>query len=700
MALYDEFPLTPLDEKARQVYGERVVLKSLAERASFQRLPRYVTEFIIAKYVKPQTWQEDLKKVQDRLRDHLPEAHRREWLKNELLRQRRLVLLDFIEARVNLRSGQRWATVQALGDTKVNVPESLLNEHPGLLLGGMWGTATIEYRPEQDQDAPNHLVAFHPFQVQVHDRRPYVEGRRHFTTDEWLDLLLTSCGYHPQAFPERRTRLLLLCRLIPLVERNVNLIELGPRQTGKTFLLRNLSPRVFTVSGGRNTPANLFYNLARRSVGILGTRKVVVFDEIANTTFEEAEATISLLKDYMESGQYSRGDQSFTSEASIVLCGNLDVTEGQPSSRYRHHFEPLPEELIDTAFLDRIHGYLPGWEIPKLTPQSLAQGVGFVTDYFGEMLVQLREEDYRPYVRQLGWTPGITQRDRVAVERLASGLLKILHPDGRFTDDELREAVALASELRQRVHEQLCILAPGEFRPRLIGYPGLTAHQAHDLRGSEQVVPTEDRLNQEAVVGAITGLVVRRDSKGNIHSGDLVVVQVSANASGSAGLEITGLHGDVLRDSVRTAYHIIEANLSQLGIEPGKFRQARVIVHLVRIAQPREGPSAGLAFVLGIVSALTRRPVKPAVAVTGEVSLHGEVLGVGGVVYKVRAALDAGRKLILLPAENAAELKDLPQDLLSRAEILPVRSIFEAVDFALEGEKSTVRNEPPIESLS
>lgn len=673
MGLYEQYPLSPLDKKAREVYGERVVLKALTEHAHFQRLPRYVTEYLLAKYVKPESWERDLENIRQKLRDHLPDVDKREWWKNELLRCGEITILDFVEVRVDLRTAQRWATVKAISDDRVRVSEELLEKHPGLLLGGMWGTARIAHRPEEDDQAPNFLVSFTPFQVRVHDRAPYMEGRKHFSTEEWIELLLTSCGYNPEAFPERRTRLLLLCRLIPLVERNINLVELGPRQTGKTFLLRNLSPHVFTISGGRSSPANLFYNLLRRTVGIIGTRKVIVFDEIANTSFADEEATISILKDYMESGHFSRGNLAFTSEASIVMCGNLDVDEEGPSNRYRHLFEPFPEELIDAAFLDRIHGYLPGWEVPKLSPQAFARGVGFVTDYFGEILVSLRDEDFRHHVWRLGWTDGMTQRDRVAVERLSSGLLKILYPHQQFSEEELREVVALASELRQRVHDQLCVLAPGEFRPRVIGYRGISKPEGVSLRRSVEFTPVEDRLNTEAIVGAITGL----------GTGELVIVQVSANPAPTGGLEITGRHGKTLRESVRTAYRVVEANLSRLGIEAGRFRLAKVIVHLVRIAHEREGPSEGLAFVLAIVSALTSRPVKPAIAVTGEVSLHGQVLAVGGLAHKIGTAVHAGRKTILVPAENADEISGLPDDLLSCASILPVHNIFEAVDLAL-----------------
>jgi ATP-dependent Lon protease len=469
MSLYEEVPLSDLDRKAREVFGEQVVVKSLAQQAVFHGLPRYVSEYLIAKYVRPEAWRDDLAKVQARIKDLLPDLDHREVVKDKLLRTGENTLIDYVEARVDLRNGQRWARVSAISDDKVRIGAALLEQHPGLLLGGLWGTVKLQYRPEKDESSPNEVVAFTPFQVGPPDVSTFRTHRARFTTDEWMSLMLQSAGYGPDAFPQRRQRWLLLARLIPLVERNVNLVELGPRQTGKTFLLRNVSPRVFTISGGKTTPANLFVNLATKAVGILGTRKVVVFDEIAHTTFGDEDATISTLKDYMESGQFSRGAKSFATDASLTFAGNLDVEGMLPASHYKHLFEPLPSELIDSAFLDRLHGYLPGWEIPKITPSSLTTGVGFVTDYFGEVLIRLRDEDFQGRIHDLPLAAGMTRRDQVAVERLGSGLLKLLYPDGKVTDEELREVVALACELRQRVHDQLSVLAPGEFKQRTIG---------------------------------------------------------------------------------------------------------------------------------------------------------------------------------------------------------------------------------------
>jgi ATP-dependent Lon protease len=687
MSIFTDVASSDLDKKAREIFGDQVVVKSLANQAAFHRLPRYVSEYMIAKYVKPESWRDDLAKVQAKIKDLLPDLDHRELIKDGLLRNGEIIVIDNVEARVDLRSGQRWARVPVINDERVRVSAVLLEQNPGLLLGGLWGTSRVRYAPEVDSNAPNELVAFTPFQVGPPDLAGYRERRQQFATDEWIGLMLQSAGYAPEAFPNRRQRLLLLARLVPLVETNVNLVELGPRQTGKTFLLRNVSPRVFTLSGGKTTPANLFVNLATKAVGILGTRKVVVFDEIAHTTFGDEEATISTLKDYMESGQFSRGAKSFAADTSLVFTGNLDVDGEHPDPRYRHLFEPLPQGLIDSAFLDRLHGYLPGWEIPKITPAALAQGVGFVTDYFGEVLVKLREDDFQAKARALEFTAGMTRRDQVGVERITSGLIKLIYPDGRITEEELREVASLACELRQRVHNQLTELAPGEFKPRMIGFVELTEHAAQDLRvASKEILPQDDRLNQEAIIGAVTGLgVISRD--GVPTGGCLSLIQVSAFSKdhlSKGSLQVTGLHGRVMKDSVQTAYNIVRSRFRELGISEKRLKEQVVAVHLVRIAEPREGPSAGLAFVVGIVSALTGRPIKPACAMTGEVTLHGEVTGVGGVPFKIRAAAKAGRTLVLVPAENAKELAQVPDEILRHLEVVPVKSIQEALERVLE----------------
>jgi ATP-dependent Lon protease len=677
----DVKPTESYDAKVRRIFGDRIVDKRLAQQEAFTRLPRFVSEYLIAKYVKPESAAEDLERIKAQLRERLPDLDRRELIKDRLVRDGQFLLIDSVEVRVDLKNGQRYASVPSLEVRNARIEAPLLERHPGLLAGGMWGTAKLWYRPEVDEERPIEIAAFTPFQADVTRIDDVIAARRQFSTEEWIRLMLASVGLEAGAFPSERVRLLLLARLVPLVESNVNLVELGPRQTGKTFLLRNTSPQAFVVSGGKATPANLFVNLSTKSVGILGARKVVVFDEIAATSFADAEATVSTLKDYLESGQFSRGAKSYSSDASVVLCGNLDVEGERPDSRYRHLFEMLPRELMDAAFLDRLHGYLPGWEIPKITRASLAAGPGLVTDYFGEYLLALRRLEFRGEVHRLTFNQHLTQRDLVAVERVTAGLVKLIHPDGEFTESELAKLATLAVELRQRVHDQLCVLAAGEFRAKTIAFEGMMPQLAADLRGEPEAVQRYDRMNHHALVGEVTGLAsIERDGK--VIGGDLIIVEVAV-LPGSPGVELTGGRGRVLRESVRAAYNLAASQAEALGIARQRLEGHKVLVHLLHIAEEREGPSAGLAFVVGIVSALSGRPVKPGFAFTGEVSLRGKVTAVGGVAEKVRAAAGYGRKSVVIPRDNARDLEDVADEVLDRVEVIPVGGIEEVIEAAL-----------------
>ncbi len=669
------------EEKLKRLFGERVVEKGLAREEAFFRLPRYVTEYLIAKYVKPGSVLQDIERLKDEIRNRLPDLDRRELIKDRLMREGHYTLVDQVEARVDLKAEARWAAIPSLDDRDVRIGEPILGANPGLLAGGMWGTVKLWYRPEVDPRHPLEVASFTPFQVDVTTVDDVIEARKEFSTEEWVRLLLSSAGYDAAAFASDRQRLLVLARLLPLVERNLNLIELGPRQTGKTYLLRNTSPHVFVLSGGKATPANLFVNLASRSVGILGLRKVVVFDEIASTTFGDAPATVSILKDFMESGGFSRGAQSYASEASLFLAGNIDVEDGRPHSRYRHLFEVLPAALRDSAFLDRIHGYLPGWEIPKVTRAALSRGPGFVTDYFGEYLLRLRDREFRGEAHRLAFNQNLTQRDLVAVERITSGLLKLIHPDGGATESELAGLASLAVEMRQRVHDQLAVLAPGEFKEKRIAFEGMVPSPAADMEaeGTEEI-QRYDRLNHEAVVGEVTGLSALL-AGAEVVGADLIIIE--ASLTGGSGVEVVGGRGRVLRESVRAAYQLLLSRAEELGIPPDSLTRNRMVVHLLHIAEEREGPSAGAAFVVAMASAATGRPVRPGLAVTGEVSLHGKVTAVGAVGQKALAAVKANRKVLVFPRENAGELAALPDAALSRLELVAVDRIEEVLAAAL-----------------
>jgi len=467
--------LTATDEKVHTLLGDRVVLKKLTRwNDAYNEFPRYVMEYLCARYVDPGNPVPGQQRIDRLLQEHYVESDAKELIKSRIKEKGEYLLLGSLQARLDASRDHYWAEVPALGDNFVRVSRRVLQDHgDALLTGGAWGTMTIEYDSNYELRGriyPFYIREFKPFQITRLDLDDYIAKRRSFTDDEWIDLLITTIGFNPARFDER-VKTLMLLRLVPFVEANYNLLELGPRETGKTYTYRNTSSRSFVISGGKATPATLFYNLASRKIGILGYRDVIFFDEVANTRFADPEATISLLKDYMQTGHFSRGPLEFTSQASIVLGGNIDtdMRRQRPLERYVHLFEVLPQELQDTAFLDRIHAFLPGWEMPKVSPENYAVGYGFITDYLAEIFTRLRRiTGFHTIVKAHADFTGMTGRNETSVLKTASGLMKLICPHKTADDvthDELARSLSMATECRERVLEQLAIIAPKEFEP-------------------------------------------------------------------------------------------------------------------------------------------------------------------------------------------------------------------------------------------
>src|SRR6266498_6024288 len=382
--------LTATDEKVLQYMADRVVYKPLTGwNDAYKEFPRYVLEYLCARYVERDNPIAGQKRIDRLLQEHYVDSDAKELIKSRIKEKGEYVLLGSLQARLDAARDHYWAEVPALGDNYVRINPRVLDDHgEALLTGGAWGTMTILYDARYELGSriyPFYIREFKPFQITRLDLDDYIAKRRLFSDDEWIDLLITSIGFNPAKF-DQRVKLLLLLRLVPFVEPNYNLIELGPRETGKTYTYRNTSSRSFVVSGGKATPATLFYNKATRKLGVGGLKHLVFFDEIANTRFDDAEASISVLKDYMQTGKFSRGDQEFSAPCSIVLGGNIETNLElrQPEAGYTHLFQVLPVELQDPAFLDRIHAYLPGWEMPKIRPENYSIGYGMLTDYMAE----------------------------------------------------------------------------------------------------------------------------------------------------------------------------------------------------------------------------------------------------------------------------------------------------------------------------
>ncbi len=664
------------DPKPREVFGRLVVEKRRTRLADLKEFPRYVIEYLIDQFCPGIDFDAELARVRRKLAENYASPADAPRLVHELKQKRRLELIAHVEVRLETAEDKYWAAIGALNERHIHISENLVNKYPRLM-GGMWGIAELSYDEAQvwkTRITPLALSDFTPFQHGKIDLKEYLEKRSQFSRDEWIDLLINTIGLNPASLTPRQ-KLLAILRLVPMSERLVNLIELGPRETGKSYVYKNLSYYSYMLSGGRATPAALFVHAGNGKPGLVARFDTLVFDEIANTEFKDATTTISIFKDYLEYGNFTLGRYQVKGEASVVFIGNLDVLGNLPHEKYEHLFEPLPEEIIDKALFERIHGFLPGWEMSKLTDKSFAEGYGFTLDYFAELLHLLRSTllPTDPYQRyRLHNAKG---RDVEAVNRVVRGLMKLVHPDGKATDSELSEYVALAIECRQRIKDQLSVLAPGE-------YPSYTIE--YEIGGDRRSAPPPERgrrrglrLPSEPQVGVVVGLAVNEDGAGSLQLFEVVAQK------GHGSLHRLGLMGKAMKESVTAAYEFVAHRRKAFEIV-SEFKDGYDLSVLALHGDiPKEGPSAGLAFTTGIVSALTQRKVRNDVAITGEITLHGNVLGVGGVGQKIAAAKQAGARVVILPKDNERETRELPAYLTEGLRLAFVEHAEEALKEAL-----------------
>ena len=674
-----------MNQKLKDVFRGKVVNKAHTIDTGVDEFPRYVLEYLIDNYCSEETFAQDMEKVVRRLKESFVYGAEAEKIRHYIRENRRHTIIANLEARLVETEDKYWATISAINESFVNIPDSLVSQYPMLLSGGMWGTIDLTYdemEVHQKKIRPFKVTAFTPFQVSVINLDEFIEKRSEFSTDEWIDVLINSCGLDPDRMT-RREKLLYLCRCIPLVETNVNMVELAPRETGKTYLYRNISYYAHVLSGGKATPAQLFINLNTGRIGEVATRDAVVFDEIANTDFSDPRAMVSIMQAYMQDARFSRGKKELLAFASLVFVGNIDVEGKLPHEKYYHLFEPLPDFLQVVAFLDRIHAYLAGWEIPKLGPNSYATDYGFIIDYFCEIMHELRRIDLMGGMRSrfdlidtARTEHGISGRDQRAVMKTASGLLKLLYPDGKLADDELEELLLLACELRQRVREQLHQMAPGEYDRVKLGVRlkptgKVIAPKLRDADREQKVT-----LPAKPAVGEVMGLAVAGDH------GVLLHFEMQAT-KGTGRIIPLGSIQKVMRESIEAAAQYIRAHYADLDISAEWRENFDVAVLATFMGMPKEGPSAGIAIVTGIASALNNRLVRNDLAMTGEITIMGKVLPVGGITQKLRAAHDAGVAEVLIPADNLPEAQTLPPYILQALKVTPVRSIDEVLQHAL-----------------
>lgn len=675
-----------MNQKIKEIFPGKIVNKKLTFNTGMDEFPRYVLEYLIDNYCSEENFAEDFGRVKARLLENFVHGAEAERIRSFIRERREHAIIANLEVRLVETEDKYWGTISAIKENFVNIPESLIKQYPMLLAGGMWGTITLAYDETEVHNKkirPFKVIEFTPFQISMINTREFIEKRKLFTDEEWLDILINSFGLDPEKMT-RREKLIYVSRAIPLVESNHNMIELGPRETGKTYLFRNVSYYAHVLSGGKATPASLFINLNTGNVGLVGTREAVVFDEIANTDFTDPKAMVSIMQGFMQDGKFSRGKQEILAFGSIVLVGNLDVQGKMPHEKYYHLFEPLPSFLQVEALIDRIHYYLPGWEIPKIGPDASSKDYGFITDYLCEIMHELRKIDLTSKVKSRfelldisGTGPGLTSRDVRAVIKTLSGLLKLMYPDGNISDQQLEELLLLSMEGRQRVRNQLNLMAPGEFHPvkisaRLSASGKVVTPQ---LLEADRKVKVE--MPNEPLVGEVVGLAVAGE-QGVILRFEMQVLK------GHGRIVPLGSIQRVMRESIEAATQYIRKYATEIGVPADWSENYDVAVLATHMALPKEGPSAGITIVTGIVSALAGRPVKAGLTMTGEITIMGKVLAVGGIQPKVLAAVDAGASIVILPMENKNDFDNLPDYIKDRIEPRFVSNLKEVLDIALE----------------
>ncbi len=493
-----------LDHLANEAFPGRVVRKDLVRQVKVgANVPVYVLEFLLGKYCAsddPAAITAGLEVVNQTLRENFIRPDESELAKARVKQRGQFRLIDKVDARLVASEDKFWAHLQSFNDKFVHIPEDVVYKYDRLLQGGAWCQLDLLYNAEDDeaQKRPFYIRSLKPIQVAAFDLDEYVNGRREVVRDDWLDLVMRTMGLEPSEY-DLRGKLLAVCRLVPMAERNYNLIELGPWGTGKSFVYRESNPNSILISGGKVTVAQLFVNMSTGRVGLLGTWDVVTFDEVAGLQMSES-AVVNMLKDYMESGSFARRKEEVPAEASVVLVGNTS-RQHTDLVRAAHLFADLPPAMIDPAFLDRLHYYLPGWESPKLESRLFTNHFGFVSDYFAEAMRQVRKHSQvRAIDEEFALGAHLSARDEKAVRKTVSGLLKILHPHGEWTRAELREYLEFALEGRRRVKEQLKKLAPHDYAKTAFSYIERDTDHEYWVEVPEQPEDLESAIGEEAEV--------------------------------------------------------------------------------------------------------------------------------------------------------------------------------------------------------
>jgi len=694
----DNYNLDDLDNKLSSTFPGRIVKKDLVRQMkSGINVPVYVLEYLLGKYcasTDKKIVEEGLNYVKDTLSKHYCRPDESEKIKSYIKEKNGYRVIDKIKVKLSETENRYWASLTNLGIDSVNISDDYIKNYEKLLEGGIWALIDVGYDPEifhKNKNRPFFIKDLKPIQSATINLEEVRTKRANFTRDEWLDLILRSIGM--ESIHEdltKRQKLLILSRLIPMVENNFNFIELGPRGTGKSFVFREITPFSILISGGKTTVANLFMHMGSGRVGLVGFWDVVAFDEVAGMKFTNFDA-VQILRDYMELGSFSRGKEEVSANASLVFNGNIDDVE--KILEYAHLFAPLPAEMQTSAFIERLHCYIPGWELNKLKADYFTNHYGFIVDYLSEIFRELRKYNYIDAIdRDFDLGKKMSTRDSKAIRKTVSGLIKILHPDGNFTKEEIKEYLVFAIEMRYRIIEQLKKIGGTEYWSYHHSLIDKKSGVEEFIEAPEMVKFRSRKVDLgQPKVGKIYGLAATG------FGGSLMVLEVES-MPGRGNLRMVGNLKKTIKESINTAYDYLRANYEKYGIEKNYFYSHDIHFQAVEISIPKEGPSAGITSATVLLSAATSRKIKSDLAMTGELTIHGEVLPVGGITEKANAAYENGIKTIIVPKKNEKDVENLSEEIRNKIKFVFVDQIDQVFNEAFIGSSvfSEEKTEPEI----
>jgi len=672
-------PDTGLDDLLNRNFPGKVVRKDLTKLIKEgANVPVYVLEYLLGIYCASndeKLIEGGLHTVKRVLAENYVRPDEAEKVKSTIRERGSLKIIDKVTVTLNEKRDVYEALLGNLGVKGIEVDSHTVKKNEKLLVGGIWSLVTLEYFYEEGQKGSPFLIKdLKPVQMPNMDLEELYEGRRAFSEQQWIDVLLRSTGMEPTNFPER-VKWHLLARMIPLIENNYNLVELGPRGTGKSHIYKEISPNSILVSGGQTTVANLFYNMSRRQVGLVGLWDVVAFDEVAGISFADKDG-VQIMKDYMASGSFARGRDAISAYASMVFVGNINHPV-DTLVKTSHLFAPFPEAMIDSAFFDRFHAYIPGWEIPKMRPEFFTNQYGLIVDYLAEWMREMRKRTFGDAINKyfkLG--RDLNQRDTIAVKHTVSGLLKLLHPNGEYDKEAVRRCLEYALEARRRVKEQLKKIGGMEFFDVHFSYIDVETMEEKFISVPEQgggsLIP-DGPLNPGVMHTVATG------SGGHL---GLYRLETQVTA-GNGTLKTSGLGSiSAAKEAIKVGFDYFKANANRVSASI-KAGDHDYHLHVVELHNTGPTNAMTLAAFVALSSAVFGKPLQQQMVVLGSMSLGGNIVPVENLAESLQVAFDAGAKRLLLPMASVKDIPTIPGELFAKFQTGfyadPVDAVFKAL---------------------